>query len=309
MEIVKEVRVDRLSTECKEESSFHVNITGLQDILQHGKKHKVRVKDVFMPYIWRRQEFKAYYGKRNDHVTNAQPFTVNYHSIEDLCEQLTVILNYSVPVPKKPAVSTTSTTTSTSTTLTSTTSSIESTATSGATCCVNIRSNHGKHICDNILDKNLIKIFVRNHRVVVHCSRDYGLYISKHMAIVLGFKVLDDFFELNILNEDYVQFVGRINIGEPVSILGDDEKLCHVVMDGLESRFLTIEGHFGVLFSYNYFRNECEDSDKLNTFKVFNCVSNRLNFKFFNEKMVPFSFGADINNLTFSFTLQFVVTN
>ena len=42
MEIIKEVRVDRLNTECTEQSSFHVNIVGLQDSLPRGKKFKVR---------------------------------------------------------------------------------------------------------------------------------------------------------------------------------------------------------------------------------------------------------------------------
>ena len=87
MEIIKEVRVDRLNTECTEQSSFHVNIVGLQDSLPRGKKFKVRVKDVFMPYVWRRQTFMAYYGRRHDHVTNAQQFAIDYYSIEDSCEQ------------------------------------------------------------------------------------------------------------------------------------------------------------------------------------------------------------------------------
>ena len=172
-----------------------------------------------------------------------------------------------------------------------------------------MRTNHSKHICDNVLEKNFIKIFVKNHRVVVHCAKEYGLYISEHMANVLGFKESDYLFKLHVLNKNYVQFVSRLQIGAPVSLLGDDEKLCHVVMDGLESRFLCLEGYFGVLFSYNYFRNECEDSKAANAFKKFNCVSNRLNFKFFNEKMVPFVFGTDLKNLPFSFTLQFVVTD
>ena len=270
MEIVREIRVDRLTSVCVNDAGFDVKISGLRDML-HEKKYGVRVKDIKMPYLWRNVEFDCYYGKSVS--PEILTFKLSYTSMEDLCAQLSIVVNY--------------------------------TNMGDETQCSIVKSHHSAHLCDNLIS-DLVEFSVNCKRVVVKCGKGSKLHFSKNLSSLLGFENSSSVIDIEINDKTYDDFVGGLMIGKPVTMLGDHERLCHIVLDDINSRMICSYGHFSTLFSFNYVTWLSEDSECYDLFKTYVCTNDQLSFNFYNEKMMPYVFGTELNKLNFGFTLQFI---
>ena len=265
------------------QSGFNVRIPGLKDTLG-TKLHAIKLKTLRMPYVWRKVAFQAYYGKGNNPSGKMADYTLYYRSIEDLCGQLSVIVNYSTDFQE---------------------SKLSDKEEVPKLHCTNLNRIHNQHICNNVGAVKKVLFTVKNNRVLIECAKSTVLFLSENLACILGFFIGNNSIIESIVDEKkYVQFVAGCMFGSTVDWLQDHEQVCHVVLENLKSRMISKYGHFPVLFSYDYCNDKCYDIDNL--YKSFSCVSDRLTFYFFNEKMEPFDFGSELKSVVFSFTLQFL---
>ena len=279
MEIIKEIRISRDNVTMQPGTSgFQMHIPGLQDSLRL-KKHVIRVKGVNMPSVWRKVEFECFYNKGSPTAGRVSKYSLNYRSINDLCNQLSIVVNYS------------------------TIEGLDSEKVEKR--CSNVNRDHFKHICSNITLKK-VEFSVRNDRVLIECAKNAKLIVSNNLAEILGFPEHNICTVEAIVNDrKYTEFVAGIMIGDYVSLLKDYESVCHVAMNNLNCRLVNPFGNFPIIFTFDYEKDRCEDV-QLNLFKTYTCVSDRLIFNFFNDRMEPYLFGLELQKQPFSFTLLFI---
>ena len=280
MEVVKEIRVSRDNmTMDFGQSGFTARLPGLKDTLG-AKLHAIKLKSLRMPYVWRKVVFDAYYGKGNPSGKLVN-YTLYYRSIDDLCNQLSVTVNYSIDYQES-----------------------KLSDEKGQSHCNNRNREHTQHMCNNVGGIKKVLFVVKNNRVLIECAKSTVLFLSENLANILGFCTGNpSIIESTVADNKYIQFIAGCMFGTTVKWLENHETVCHVALENLNSRMICLYGHFPVLFSYDYCTAQC---DNIDSFKLFSCVSDCLTFHFYNEKMQPFDFGSELKSVVFSFTLQFL---